>query len=131
MRLTQKEKKHTKCLNSLVEKIQHENMGDQKGPCVCLGISVNINHATGQLQWFGPLKITFSIELVWLKVGITQIKMYGFNSILTHHESLKFHSLLHHQSGSKQVPGHISEPKVHMMEGGSSLKLLMIKCSFQ
>lgn len=39
-------------------------------------------------------------------------KMYGFNSILTPHESLKFHSLLHHQSGWKQVPEHVSEPKV-------------------
>lgn len=107
-----KKKNHTKYLNFLVGKIQHENMDDQKGPCVCLGISVNISHATGQLQWFGLLKITFCIELVWLKVGIKQIKIYGFNSILIPHESLKFHSLLHHQSGWKQVPEHISEPKV-------------------
>lgn len=111
-----KENKNTKYSNSLVEKIQHENVDDHKGPCVCLGISVNINHATGQLQWFGSLKITFHIKLVWLEVGIKEIKMSGFNSILTPHKSLKFHSLLHHQSGWKQVAEHRSEPKVAFNE---------------
>lgn len=49
----------TMYLNSLVEKIQHENMDAPKDPWICLEISVNINHVTGQLgQWFGSLKIT-------------------------------------------------------------------------
>ena len=69
-------------------------------------------------QWFVLLKSNFLIQPVWHRVGIKQIKMHGFHSILTAYESLreewKSHSPLHHQSGWKQIPEHIRQ-RVYLM----------------